>query len=96
MLDINNENKTRPWLDIYFQRNYNNNRTLIFNVVGTYIHNNIRRNYTEDKNSLVQTEINSMTRGNKYSVIAEAIYSLGLTKKGNLSFELLLEISRKE
>ena len=61
-----------PWLDIYFQRNYNNNRTLIFNVVGTYIHNNIRRNYTEDKNSLVQTEINSMTRGNKYSVIAEA------------------------
>ena len=86
MLDINNENKTRPWLDIYFQRNYNNNRTLIFNVVGTYIHNNIRRNYTEDKNSLVQTEINSMTRGNKYSVIAEAIYSLGLTKKGNLSF----------
>ena len=51
MLDINNENKTRPWLDIYFQRNYNNNRTLIFNIVGTYIHNNIRRNYTEDKNS---------------------------------------------
>ena len=86
MLDINNENKTRPWLDIYFQRNYDNNRTLIFNIVGTYIHNNIRRNYTEDKNSLVQTEINSMTRGNKYSVIAEAIYSLGLTKKGNLSF----------
>ena len=86
MLDINNENKTRPWLDIYFQRNYDNNRTLIFNVVGTYIHNNIRRDYSEDKNSEVQTQINSMTRGNKYSVIAEAIYSLGLTKKGSLSF----------
>ncbi len=88
MLDINNNNKTRPWLDIYFQRNYDNNRTFIFNVVGTYIHNNILRNYTEDKNSQVQTEINSMTRGNKYSVIAEAIYSLGLTKNGSLSFGL--------
>ena len=44
MLDINNNNKTRPWLDIYFQRNYDNNRTFIFNVVGTYIHNNILRN----------------------------------------------------
>lgn len=88
MLDINNENTTRPWLDIYFQRNFNKNSTLIFDIVGTYIHNDIQRNYTESKNTDIQTDINSTTKGNKHSIIAEAIYSIGLIKTGSLSFGL--------
>jgi hypothetical protein len=88
MLDINSDNTTRPWLDIYFQRNFNKNSTLIFDVVGTYIQNDIQRNYTESKNADIQTDINSITKGNKHSIIAEAIYSIGLIKTGSLSFGL--------
>ncbi|MDN5552789.1 TonB-dependent receptor [Prevotella sp.] len=88
MLDINSNNTTRPWLDIYFQRNFNKNSTLIFDVVGTYIRNDIQRNYTESKNTDIQTDINSTTKGNKHSIIAEAIYSIGLIKTGSLSFGL--------
>lgn len=88
MFDMNDDKTTRPWVDIYFQRNFDKRHTLIFNVVGTYIHNNVERAYTEDKGANLLTDINSMTKGNKYSVIAEAIYSMGLTKNGNLSFGL--------
>jgi hypothetical protein len=86
MLDLNKNTATRPWLDIYFQRNFGKRRTLIFNAVGTYIHNHVERKYTEDKGADILTDINSTTNGDKYSVIAEAIYSVGLTKKSNLSF----------
>ncbi len=88
MLDLNKNTTTRPWLDVYFQRNFDKRRTLIFNAVGTYIHNNVERKYTEDKGADILTDINSMTKGDKYSVIAEAIYSVGLTKNSNLSFGL--------
>jgi hypothetical protein len=49
MWDNNKNTTNRPWLDIYFQRNLGKRRTFIFNVVTTYIHNNVERNYTEDK-----------------------------------------------
>lgn len=85
MLDYNKNSTRRPWLDVYFQRNFDKRHTLIFNVVGTYIHNNIERNYTEGNVDKLLTDINSMTKGNKYSIIAEAIYSAGITKTGFLS-----------
>jgi len=88
MFDHNKNTTTRPWLDVYFQRNFDKRRTLIFNAVGTYIHNNVERKYTEDKGADILTDINSLTKGDKYSVIAEAIYSVGLTKNSNLSFGL--------
>jgi hypothetical protein len=86
MYDKKTNITNRPWLDMYFQRNYGKNRTLIFNVVTTYIHNNVERNYTEDKNNVRLTDITSLAKGNKYSVIGEAIYTIGLTKDGKMSF----------
>ena len=88
MTDYNKNSTIRPWIDIYFQRNYGKRRTLIFNAVGTYINNDIERNYTEDKKSDLLTDITSKTKGNKYSIIAEAIYSVGVTKNSNLNFGL--------
>ena len=80
MWDNNKNTTNRPWLDIYFQRNLGKRHTFIFNVVTTYIHNNVERNYTEDKNDTRLTDITSLAKGDKYSVIGEAIYTAGITK----------------
>jgi hypothetical protein len=86
MWDNNKNTTNRPWLDIYFQRNLGKRRTFIFNVVTTYIHNNVERNYTEDKNDTRLTDITSLAKGDKYSVIGEAIYTAGITKNSKMSF----------
>ena len=88
MMDINKTTNDRPWLDLYFQRNYSKRRTLIVDVVGTYIHNTVGRDYSEDKGTDVLTSLNSDVRGNKYSLIGEAIYTTGVTKNSSLSFGL--------
>jgi hypothetical protein len=88
MLDDSKERQLRPWVDVYFQRNFSKRRSLIFNVVGTYISTNSSRKYTEDKGAEPLTDINSDTDGSKYSVIAEAVYSVGMTKTGTMNFGL--------
>lgn len=88
MFDDSKQRQLRPWLDIYFQRNFDKRRSLIFNVVGTYISTNSTRKYTEDKGADPLTDIYSKTDGSKYSIIAEAVYSVGLTKTGTMNFGL--------
>ena len=73
MFDYNHTTSNRPWLDIYFQRNFSSRRSFIFNVVGTYIHSTNERNYKEENQDVKLTEINSLSTGNKYSIITEAI-----------------------
>jgi len=74
MKDYSKSHSNRPSLDLYFQRNYSNHRYLILDVVGTYIHTNNDRSYSETKDTQLLDDINSNVRGNKYSLIGEAIY----------------------
>ena len=85
MFDYNHTTSNRPWLDIYFQRNFSSRRSFIFNVVGTYIHSTNERNYKEENQDVKLTEINSLSTGNKYSIITEAIYSVGIGKSSTLN-----------
>lgn len=88
MWDDNRSKEDRPCIDLYLQRNFDKRHSLMLNVVGTYIHNKANRYYIENNDIDTLTNIYSDTRGNKYSVIMEAIYSAGLTKTGTLSFGL--------
>ena len=71
-----------PSLDIYYQLNLKNEQHLYFDVVGTYIHSSSNRQYSMIE---IGTEANtpaiiSQTKGNKYSIIGEAIYERPLGK----------------
>lgn len=72
-----------PALDIYFQTKLRNKQQLIFNLVGTYLNTKNVRNYTE-LSAINKTLISSKIRGEKYSLIAEAIYEKHL-ETGKLS-----------
>lgn len=86
MFDLSSNNSRRPSLDLYFQRNFDKRKTLILNVVGTYINSNEYRSYTETKKEQTVTNIASRVKGDKYSLISEAIYEMGLGKKDKLTF----------
>ncbi len=73
-----------PSLDIYVQTNLKNEQQLIFNLVGTYLNTKNTRNYIESVTTNEKTNILSNIRGEKYSLIAEAIYEKRL-KTGKLS-----------
>lgn len=67
----------KPVLDIYYQLNLPAEQTIMANVVGTYISSDYTRNYAEyltDK-TLFGNEYNYVVDGDKYSVIAELIYT---------------------
>lgn len=72
-----------PSLDIYYQLNLKNDQHLYFDVVGTYINSSSNRQYSmieigaEDNN---RPAIISQTKGDKYSIIGEAIYERPLGK----------------
>ena len=72
--DLSTEKSNSPSLDVYYQRNLKNDQTLVFNVVGTYIDTENSRTYLENKNDELITDIISNIKGNKYSLIGEAIY----------------------
>lgn len=63
-----------PSVDLYFLHSLKEDRTLIFNVVGTYINSDIDQVYEEIKDNEVITGIISDVDGKKYSVIGEGIY----------------------
>lgn len=63
-----------PSLDLYYQHNLKNDQLLIFNVVGTYIDTDSKRNYLETNENIIDTDIYSQITGDKYSIIAEGIY----------------------
>ncbi len=68
------EKSNSPVIDLYYQRNLENNQQLVVNVVGTYIGTDSKHIYREQNGNSIETEIWSNITGNKYSLIAEGIY----------------------
>ena len=66
-----------PSLDIYYQHNLPNNNHLYFDLVGTYINSSNDRRFEQTplgESVADTTDVTSRVRGNKYSLIGEAIY----------------------
>ncbi len=70
-----------PTLDLYYQRNFGENRLLMFNVVGSYTNSNSRRHYEEDELDDAQAksvsqiaDIYTSIKGDSYGLVAEADY----------------------
>ena len=63
-----------PSLDIYYQLNLKNRQHLYFDVVGTYLGSDYGRTYSMTEQGQIPVEIISKTKGDKYSLIGEAIY----------------------
>ena len=66
-----------PSLDIYYQHNLPNNNHLYFDLVGTYINSSNDRRFEQTplgETVADTTDVTSRVRGNKYSLIGEAIY----------------------
>jgi hypothetical protein len=85
MKDFTKEHSNSPYMDLYFQRNFDNHQYFILDVVGTYIHTNNERDYNENKNNLTLEDIYSKVYGNKYSIIGEAIYGKQFDKLFSLN-----------
>ena len=76
-----------PSLDIYYQHNLPDDNHLYFDVVGTYINSSNDRRFEQlplGETVADTTDVTSRVRGNKYSLIGEAIYekdweNIGLT-----------------
>ena len=71
-------NKTiSPALDIYYQHNLPNDNHIYIDVVGTYINSLSSRHFTQTPlgNTMADTtDVASSVKGNKWSLIGEAIY----------------------
>ena len=66
-----------PSLDIYYEHNLPNNHHLYFDLVGTYINSSNGRRFEQTplgETVADTTDVTSRVRGNKYSLIGEAIY----------------------
>ena len=76
-----------PSLDIYYEHNLPDDHHLYFDVVGTYINSSNDRRFEQlplGETVADATDVTSRVRGNKYSLIGEAIYekdweNIGLT-----------------
>ena len=76
-----------PSLDIYYEHNLPDDNHLYFDVVGTYINSSNDRRFEQlplGETVADTTDVTSRVRGNKYSLIGEAIYekdweNVGLT-----------------
>ena len=66
-----------PSLDIYYEHNLPDDNHLYFDVVGTYINSSNDRRFEQlplGETIADTTDVTSRVRGNKYSLIGEAIY----------------------
>ena len=66
-----------PSLDIYYEHNLPNDHHLYFDLVGTYINSSNDRRFEQTplgETVADTTDVTSRVRGNKYSLIGEAIY----------------------
>jgi len=66
-----------PSLDIYYEHNLPNDHHLYFDLVGTYINSSNDRRFEQlplGETVADTTDVTSRVRGNKYSLIGEAIY----------------------
>lgn len=65
-----------PSLDIYYQRNLKNKQTIYADIVASYLDSKNERTFMQKalNNDDADTDIYSLTKGEKYSVIGEGIY----------------------
>lgn len=84
MIDLMDMSEHSPYLDLYYQHQLKERQLLAFNLVGTYIHTDSKRSYQEIFGEDKMTDIFSGVDGDKYSIIAEAIYEKGFNN-GTLS-----------
>lgn len=81
--DKSHNRQSRPWFDIYFQKQLKNKQFLALNAVGTYIQSHNRQTYQEVLDNETVADYFSGVQGDKYSIIAEGIYEKEF-KKGRL------------
>ena len=74
LLDANAQQEHNPALDLYYQRELPHQQTMVFNLVGSYYRTQTERTYQEQQNSQLLTNLHNRVLGEKYSLIAEAIY----------------------
>ena len=75
--DYEQSNSISPSIDLYYQHKFANQHALYLNVVGTYINTDTKRQFTQVPLLGVladTTSVMSNVKGNKYSLISEAIY----------------------
>ena len=76
--DHENSSSQSPSLDIYYQHNLSHKQHLYFDVVGTYINTHSDRRFLQTplfgSVSTDTTDVISRVRGDKWSLIGEAIY----------------------
>lgn len=84
MTDLSSNRSDRPWLDLYWSHTMKRKQSLFLNLVGTYIRSNNDRQYQERMDGSEITDILSLVKGDKYSLIGEAIYEKAW-EKGRLS-----------
>ncbi len=76
--DHDKSSSQSPSLDIYYQHNLPHKQHLYFDVVGTYINTHSDRRFTQTplfgSVSIDTTDVISRVRGDKWSLIGEAIY----------------------
>lgn len=84
MLDLGKSQTQTPSINLYYQYNLKKDQLLVFDVVGTYLDIESKRNYTETQNGVKLTDIVSNITGKKYSIIGEGIYEK-IFKPGRLS-----------
>lgn len=64
-----------PVLDVYYRKELKNKQSITINAVGTYIKTDNETDYTESQNDVILTDIYNRVKGNKYSLITEAVYN---------------------
>ena len=83
--DWSHNRNTKPYVDLYFQKNLKNKQFIAFNAVGTYIDTYNRSSYQEFLNDEAVVDYSSAVKGKKYSLITEAIYEKGFSKGQKLT-----------
>ncbi len=73
-IDKNDSQSKMPTLNLYYQRQLRHNQQLVFDLTGTYIETEQKRNYQESLGSEQLTSIYSDVNGDKYSLIVEGAY----------------------
>lgn len=84
MTDLSSNQSDRPWLDLYWSHSFKRKQSLFLNLVGTYIRSDNDRTYLETVDGREISDILSLAKGDKYSLIGEAIYEKSW-EKGRLS-----------
>lgn len=94
--DFSTWKENTPSLDLYYQQNLRNNQLLIWNVVGTCIDSKSTHHYKESTTEQIVSDIYSFIDGQKYSLIAEAVYEKDWKEKGTINVGMRHNQSRTE